>query len=168
MSISSRVIPTAAFSPGGRRIELHYLGRSHTDNMIVPYVPDVGVAFAVDFVSNDRVGFQALPGWHFPDFFDALSAVLALIGLGVICTAGAFIAFYALVGEVGPARAVVVAYVNPAVAIALGVGLLDEPFTAGTAIGFALIIGGSVLATRPSVKTTMTPPPAPLVDSPIP
>jgi glyoxylase-like metal-dependent hydrolase (beta-lactamase superfamily II) len=67
-----------AFAPGGRRIELHYLGRSHTDNMIVPFVPDVGVAFAVDFVSNDRVGFQALPGWHFPDFFDALSGVFGV------------------------------------------------------------------------------------------
>lgn len=98
------------------------------------------------------------------------SVVLALIGLGVICTAASFVAFYALVGEVGPARAVVVAYVNPAVALALGVGLLDEPFTAGTAIGFALIIGGSVLATRPSAPagSATKPQPAPLVDSPIP
>ncbi|CAM3733407.1 DMT family transporter [Smaragdicoccus niigatensis] len=98
------------------------------------------------------------------------SVVLALIGLGVICTAASFIAFYALVGEVGPARAVVVAYVNPAVAIGLGVGLLDEPFTVGTAVGFALIIGGSVLATRPSAPAAMAtnPQPAALVDSPIP
>ena len=67
-----------AFEVGGRRIELHYLGASHTDNMIVPFIPDVGVAFAVDFVSNDRMGFQDLPGWLFPDFFAAVAGLLDL------------------------------------------------------------------------------------------
>jgi drug/metabolite transporter (DMT)-like permease len=42
----------------------------------------------------------------------------------------------------------VITYVNPAVAVALGVLLLHEPFTAGIAVGFALILGGSVLAAR--------------------
>ena len=76
--------PTVTFarrmtiSPGGRRIELHWLGPSHTDNMIVPFLPDVGLAFAVDFVSNDRVGFQELPGWDFDGFFAALSGLLEL------------------------------------------------------------------------------------------
>lgn len=75
-------LPTMTFSerftfyPGGRRIDLFYLGASHTDNMIVPFVPDAGVAFAVDFASNDRVGYQTLPGWQFPDFFNALSRLL--------------------------------------------------------------------------------------------
>lgn len=77
-------LPTMAFARrmtfqvGGRPVELHYLGPSHTDNMIVPFLPDVGVAFAVDFVSNDVVGFRDLPGWQFPDFFDAMSALLRL------------------------------------------------------------------------------------------
>jgi drug/metabolite transporter (DMT)-like permease len=56
--------------------------------------------------------------------------------------------FFALIGEVGSARATVIAYVNPAVAIALGVALLHEPFTVGIAIGFVLIVLGSLLATR--------------------
>lgn len=74
--------PTVTFSDrlmfdvGGRSIELHYLGPSHTDNLVVPFVPDVRVAFAVDFVNNDRVGFQELPGWHFPEIFDALARML--------------------------------------------------------------------------------------------
>jgi glyoxylase-like metal-dependent hydrolase (beta-lactamase superfamily II) len=59
-------------------VELHYLGRSHTDNMLVGFVPDAGVVFAVDFVSNDRVGFQQLPGYYFPDLFDALTGLLNL------------------------------------------------------------------------------------------
>lgn len=67
-----------SFRVGGREIQLHYLGRGHTDNMIVPFIPDVGVAFAVDFVANDRMGYQELPGWYFPDFFDTLSSLLAI------------------------------------------------------------------------------------------
>ena len=77
-------IPTMTFAERlvldhlGRRIELHFLGRSHSDNMIVPFVPDAGIIFAVDFVSNDRVGYQELPGWYFPDIFDAITGVLNL------------------------------------------------------------------------------------------
>lgn len=62
----------------GRRIELHYFGPSHTDNLIIPFVPEAGVAFAVDFVSNDRVGYQQLPGWFFPDVFHVLTGMLNL------------------------------------------------------------------------------------------
>ncbi len=63
---------------GGRTISFHYLGRSHSDNMIVTLVPDVRVAFAVDFVANDRVGYQELPDYHFPEFFDSLRRLLDL------------------------------------------------------------------------------------------
>lgn len=63
---------------GGRAIELHYLGKSHSDNMLVVLVPDVRVAFAVDFVSNDRVGFRELPDYHFPDFYGALERLMSL------------------------------------------------------------------------------------------
>ena len=63
---------------GGRVIELHYLGPNHSDNSSVVYVPDVKVAFAVDFVSNDRVGFQDLPGWRFPDVFESVAGLLDL------------------------------------------------------------------------------------------
>ncbi len=67
-----------SFDIGERTIELHYLGPSHTDNMAVAFLPDVGIAFAVDFVANDRVGYQELPGWHFPEFFDALAGLLRI------------------------------------------------------------------------------------------
>lgn len=81
---------------------------------------------------------------------DSLSAEAAwsIAGLALVCTALAFVVFFALIGEVGPSRATVFTYVNPAVALLLGVLLLDEPFTAGIAIGFPLILLGSVLATR--------------------
>lgn len=71
----------------------------------------------------------------------------ALAVLGVICTALAFVAFLELIKEVGPTRATVFTYVNPAVAVAAGALFLDEPLTAGILAAFALILAGSVLAT---------------------
>jgi len=78
-----------------------------------------------------------------------LSVIAAVIALGVVCTALAFLVFFALIAEIGPVRATVITYINPAVAVALGVALLHETFTAGVGFGFALVLGGSVLATRP-------------------
>ncbi|HEY3218723.1 MAG TPA: DMT family transporter [Candidatus Limnocylindria bacterium] len=75
-------------------------------------------------------------------------ALASVAVLGVVCTALAFIVFFALIREVGPNRATVITYVNPAVAVALGVSLLGEPFTASIAAGFALIALGSLLGTR--------------------
>lgn len=74
-------------------------------------------------------------------------ALAALAGLGLICTALAFLMFFALIREVGPARAVVITYVNPAVAVAVGVALLGEPFDVSLAVAFVLILVGCVLAT---------------------
>jgi drug/metabolite transporter (DMT)-like permease len=74
--------------------------------------------------------------------------VLAAIGgLAVLCTAIAFLVFFQLIAEVGPARATVITYVNPAVALLLGVLVLDERLTWATVLGFALVLAGSVLAT---------------------
>lgn len=80
----------------------------------------------------------------------SVASVSSVIGLGVLCTAAAFIVFFALIAEVGPARATVITYVNPAVAIILGALVLDEPLTRGMAIGFPLVILGSFLGTMKS------------------
>jgi drug/metabolite transporter (DMT)-like permease len=84
--------------------------------------------------------------WLWPARITA-PAAWSIVGLAVVCTAVAFLVFFALIAEAGPARATVITYINPAVAITLGVLLLNEPFTAGMAIGFPLVILGSVLAT---------------------
>ena len=75
-------------------------------------------------------------------------AVWSVVALGVVCTALAFVLFFALIAEVGPARATVITYVNPAVALTAGVVFLGEPVTAGMVLGFPLILLGSFLATR--------------------
>lgn len=72
----------------------------------------------------------------------------SVIGLGLVCTALAFFLFFALISAIGPSRATVITYVNPAVAVLLGVLLLNERFTLGMGIGFPLILLGSVLAAR--------------------
>jgi drug/metabolite transporter (DMT)-like permease len=77
-------------------------------------------------------------------------AVGSVVGLGVLCTAAAFMVFFALIAEVGPARATVITYVNPAVAIILGALVLSEPLTTGMMIGFPLVILGSYLGTTRS------------------
>ncbi len=76
------------------------------------------------------------------------TVVGAVLVLGLLCTAIAFLVFFALIDEVGPVRSTVITYINPAVAIALGVLFVNEPMTVGIAVGFVLVLVGSVLATR--------------------
>ncbi len=82
-----------------------------------------------------------------PSALPSTEVLAALAVLGVVCTALAFVAFLELIKEVGPTRATVFTYVNPAVAVAAGALFLDEPLTAGILAAFALILAGSVLAT---------------------
>jgi drug/metabolite transporter (DMT)-like permease len=74
----------------------------------------------------------------------------ALVGLGVLCSAVALMAFYALIGEAGPNTAGLVTYVNPLVAVTLGVAVLDEPLGSGLLVGAVLILAGCWFATRPA------------------
>lgn len=73
----------------------------------------------------------------------------SVVALAVVCTAIAFIVFFKLISEVGPERATLITFVNPAVAIILGATILDEKITAATVAGFFLVLGGCWLATRP-------------------
>lgn len=85
-----------------------------------------------------------------PSSLPSPSVLAALAGLGVICTAVAFVAFLELIKEAGPTRATVITYVNPAVAVAAGALLLNEPLSMSVLASFALILTGSVLATAAS------------------
>ena len=99
-------------------------------------------------VSAAAVVYAPLAALTWPRTTPSVQVLLALAGLGVICTAAAFLVFFRLIAEVGPARATVITYVNPAVAVALGVIILGEPLTPAIGAAFVLILGGSVLATR--------------------
>jgi drug/metabolite transporter (DMT)-like permease len=77
-------------------------------------------------------------------------ALLSVVALGVFCTALAFVGLFALIDEVGPSRTTIITFINPAVAVVLGIVLLDEPLTTGLLVGFPLVLIGSVIATRKS------------------
>ena len=83
-----------------------------------------------------------------PTSVPPMDTIVSVAVLAVVCTALAFVLFFALIAAIGPVRATVITYINPAVAALLGVAVLHESFTAGTAVGFVLVIAGSVLATR--------------------
>jgi len=95
---------------------------------------------------------RAVPGWQ---------VLASTTILGVVCTAIAFVVFFALIAATGPSRATLITYVNPAVAVILGVAFLGESFGVGTAIGFALILAGCWLATRQPSPPSLPQPPAP-------
>jgi drug/metabolite transporter (DMT)-like permease len=78
----------------------------------------------------------------------AVESWMALIVLGVICSAVAFILFFALIKEIGPARATLITYLNTLVALVLGVVFLNEPITTGLIVGVPLILVGSWFAGR--------------------
>jgi drug/metabolite transporter (DMT)-like permease len=82
-----------------------------------------------------------------PSAAPSASALIALVVLGLFCTAAAFVFFGALIAEVGPGRALVITYVAPVVAVALGVTVLGERPGAGAVAGLLLILAGSWLST---------------------
>ncbi|HSF27144.1 MAG TPA: EamA family transporter [Actinomycetes bacterium] len=108
-------------------------------------LPALGVMAAALVLASILIGPFGVAAM--PTSWPSQQALLALLVLGVVCTATAFLMFHGLIAEVGAARATVVAYVNPAVAVVLGVVVLGERFTWATALGFGLILIGSVLAT---------------------
>ncbi len=92
-----------------------------------------------------------------PRALPAARVIGSLAVLAVLCTAAAFVLFFRLIAEIGPARATVITYVNPAVAVALGVAVLGEPLTPVIIASFALILSGSVLAARAGKQAPASP-----------
>jgi drug/metabolite transporter (DMT)-like permease len=75
-------------------------------------------------------------------------AIAALVALGVFSTAIAFMLFFIVIVEIGVARASLTTYVNTAVAVVLGILILDEPITLGIIVGLPMVLLGSYLASR--------------------
>ena len=116
------------------------LGRSLSD------LPGLGVVAASLLLT--AVVYAVPAAFQLPRQWPPAEAILSVLVLAVVCTAVAFLLFFKLIEEVGPVRATVITYLNPAVAVALGVVFLNEPFTTGIVVGFTLVLLGSALATR--------------------
>jgi drug/metabolite transporter (DMT)-like permease len=97
----------------------------------VVYAPFAAVTLPADIAASPNI-----PAW------------LSVVVLGVVCSALAFVIFFAVIREIGPARASLITYVNLAVAAFLGIVFLAEPVTPGILIGFPLVVVGSYLASR--------------------
>ncbi len=122
-------------------------------------LPPLGVIAASLGVA--AVVYVPIAAFSLPEQTPSAKAIASVVALAVVCTAVAFLVFFALIAEVGPVRATVITYVNPAVAAVLGVVILDEHFTLGMAVGFVLVLAGSVLATRRGEAAA----PAPALDA---
>ncbi|HEU4896404.1 MAG TPA: DMT family transporter [Actinomycetota bacterium] len=83
-----------------------------------------------------------------PEGLPSGDALGSLAVLGFVCTALGLVLFFQLIVEAGPSRAAVITYVNPLVAVVLGVLVLDERLGAMSLVGLVAILGGSWLATR--------------------
>ena len=109
-------------------------------------VPSFGV-IAVS-LSTVAVLYAPIAGLSLSRNHPTTKSVLAVIVLALVCTGLAFVVFFKLLAEVGPARAPLITFANPVVAVALGAILLDEDITVATLVGFVLVMTGCWLATR--------------------
>jgi drug/metabolite transporter (DMT)-like permease len=103
------------------------------------------------FVSISAASLWTLPAAvaTAPTETPGLGAVAAVVALGVVATALAFVIFYTLIAEVGAGRASLVSYLAPGVALFYGAIFLDEAITPAAIGGLVLILGGVALASRP-------------------
>jgi drug/metabolite transporter (DMT)-like permease len=153
----SHVSAPVALSVGGALfVALCYATGPLIANRKLAGVPSVAVNAAS--LSLAAVVYAPLAALDWPSSVPAAKVLLSLAGLAVICTALAFIVFFSLIAEVGPARASVITYVNPAVAVVLGVAVLGEHVTPLMLAAFAAILAGSVLATRAGRRPEPAPP----------
>lgn len=110
------------------------------------HVPSMGViAVSLAIVA---VLYLPVTGMGLSAGLPSVSVIVSVLVLALICTALAFVLFFELIGEAGPVRATVITFVNPAVAVLLGLVVLSEPLTWGMVVGFPLVLLGSYWATR--------------------
>jgi drug/metabolite transporter (DMT)-like permease len=114
----------------------------------VPSVSVIGVSLAAC-----AIAYTPFAVMQWPRSLPSVEVLISVGVLGLVCTAAAFLLFYALIEKIGPVRATVITYVNPAVAAIVGVAILHETFTIAMGVGFVLVIAGSFLATRRRVRS---------------
>lgn len=109
----------------------------------LPSLAVIAAAMAVNTILFAPIAVLTWPTEPIP-----ASAWVSVLILGAICSALAFIVFFALIAEVGPSRTTLITYINPVVAVVLGILILSEPLTLGMVAALPLILLGSWLATR--------------------
>jgi drug/metabolite transporter (DMT)-like permease len=125
------------------------IGYSYAVMMVQGALPHVsGIAINAVAMAITAIFYLPLTVIQWPTHQISSDAINAIIGLGVLSTGAAFVAFFALAAIIGVARGSLVTYLNTAFAVVLGVIILGEPFTLGMAIGLPLVLIGSYFASR--------------------
>jgi drug/metabolite transporter (DMT)-like permease len=117
----------------------HKIGFVPTAGVISLSMVMVGVVYLIPALTQLPAEIAAQP---------AIESWIALLVLGVVCSAVAFVIFFALIKEIGAARATLITYLNTLVALVLGILFLNEPITPGLLIGIPLVLIGSWFAGR--------------------
>ena len=127
------------------------VGYAYAIIMIRNKLPAVsGIAINAIALVMSAVVYAPFAVLQWPTESVSAKSIWAVVGLGALCTALAFILFFALLDEIGPARSSFITYLNTGFAVGLGVIILGEPVTIGIAIGLPLVLVGSYFATRRS------------------
>jgi drug/metabolite transporter (DMT)-like permease len=92
--------------------------------------------------------YAPIAAFSHPHSMPKANAIASVVALGLVCTAAAFLLFFALIAEVGPAKSSMITFVNPAVAVAGGLVFLGEPIKIGILVGAPLVLVGLALSTR--------------------
>jgi drug/metabolite transporter (DMT)-like permease len=108
-------------------------------------VNPVAVAAGSQFVAALLLLLPAV--WLWPAGPISGRAWIAVIFLGVVCTGFAYSVYFRLITNVGPTRAITVAYLVPAFAVFWGAVFLNETVGGSMILGGAVILAGTVLAT---------------------
>jgi drug/metabolite transporter (DMT)-like permease len=125
------------------------IGYSYAVMMVQGALPHVsGIAINAVAMAITALFYLPLTIIQWPTHEISAAAINAIIGLGVLSTGAAFVAFFTLSAIIGVARGSLVTYLNTAFAVVLGVIILDEPFTTGMALGLPLVLIGSYFASR--------------------
>jgi drug/metabolite transporter (DMT)-like permease len=125
------------------------IGYGLAPNMITKKLPHVsGLAINALAMSMAAIVYAPFGISQWPKVHTSTSSTLSVIALGIFPTAMAFVVFFNVMKEIGPARASLVTYLNTAFAVLLGVLILSEPLTLGIVVGLPLVLIGSYLASR--------------------
>lgn len=131
------------------------LGYALAPNMIMKKLPDIsGLTINALAMTMAAVVYAPFAILQWPTGHVSRDSLLSVIALGIFPTAMAFIVFFAVLKEVGPARASLVTYLNTAFAVILGVLILSEPLTLGIVIGLPMVLMGSYLASRKPISVS--------------
>ncbi|HWT91325.1 MAG TPA: DMT family transporter, partial [Solirubrobacterales bacterium] len=134
LGIAAVLLAAVGYAIGAMMMKRHF---SDVD----PYAA-MGAGLGIAAVLLTPPALLTLPGAAPSD-----GAIASVVVLGLLCTGAAMVLMAILVDEAGAGRALVVTYVNPVIAVALGIVFLGESPGTGAVVGLLLILAGSWLST---------------------